>query len=183
MAEFKECVLTQKGMALLAKVQAGLCSVVLTKAASGDGSYSDGEDLTARTALKSQKQAFPIDTVTVQNSTNVYVKFTITNHPAGGTDLEHGYYIKEVGVFATDPDDGEILYCIAIAETDKWDYMPAYNDLLPSTNTVEILAEVTNASTVTIEAPNFHYLYDDDTGDKYILGIKNGLMYYEEVTE
>ena len=46
---FKEAVLTAKGIALLAKAQAGRCTIKLTKAATGDGSYSDGEALTNRT--------------------------------------------------------------------------------------------------------------------------------------
>ena len=37
---FKEAVLTAKGIALLAKAQAGRCTIKLTKAATGDGSYS-----------------------------------------------------------------------------------------------------------------------------------------------
>lgn len=76
---FKEAVLTAKGIALLAKAQAGRCTIKLTKAATGDGSYSDGEALTNRTALKSKKQEFALITVTTQNQSNVYVKFIITN--------------------------------------------------------------------------------------------------------
>ena len=57
---FKEAVLTAKGIALLAKAQAGKCAIKLTKAATGDGSYSDGEALTNRTALKSKKQEFAL---------------------------------------------------------------------------------------------------------------------------
>lgn len=34
---FKEAVLTAKGIALLAKAQAGRCTIKLTKAATGDG--------------------------------------------------------------------------------------------------------------------------------------------------
>ena len=75
---FKESVLTKKGIALLAKAQAGRCAIKLTKAAAGDGSYTSGEDLTTRTALKSQKQTFPLTTTTVQNATNVFVKFIRT---------------------------------------------------------------------------------------------------------
>lgn len=89
--------------------------------------------------------------------------------------------VKEVGIFANDPDEGEILYAIAIAETDQWDYMPAYNDLLPSTITVDFLTEVANADEVVITTPNETYLYDQTTGDKYVLGVDNGLLYFEEV--
>ena len=140
---FKESVLTKKGIALLAKAQAGRCTIKLTKAAAGDGSYTSGEDLTTRTALKSQKQTFPLTTTTVQNATNVFVKFIMSNHQDSG-DLKNGYYVKEIGIFATDPDEGEILYALAIAETDQWDYMPAFNDLLPSTITIDFLPVVSS---------------------------------------
>lgn len=179
---FKESVLTKKGIALLAKAQAGRCTIKLTKAAAGDGSYTSGEDLTTRTALKSQKQTFPLTTTTVQNATNVFVKFIMSNHQDSG-DLKNGYYVKEIGIFATDPDEGEILYALAIAETDQWDYMPAFNDLLPSTITIDFLLEVSNATDVTIQMPNKQYAYDDTTGKKYVIGIDNGLIYFQEVAE
>ena len=77
---------------------------------------------------------------------------------------------------------GEILYAIALGVEGQCDFMPSYNDLIPSTITVNFLTEVANAESVTIEMPNERYLYDEDTGDKYVLGIKSGLLYYEEVT-
>lgn len=180
---FNQAVLTKKGISLLAKAQAGRCTISLTKAVSGNGSYSSGEDLTNRTALKNQMQQFSINTVIVQNATNVYVKFIITNYKSASDYLRQGYYVKEIGLYATDPDEGEILYAIATAITDQWDYMPSYNNLLPSTITIEMLTEVANASTVEIEAPNKMYLYDDKTGEKYQLGVEDGLLYFEEVAE
>ena len=87
---FKQAVLTAKGIALLAKAQAGECTINLTKAASGNGSYSDGEALINRTSLKAQKQTFPLTTVTTQNQTNVYVKFIMTNKQDSG-NLQNGY--------------------------------------------------------------------------------------------
>lgn len=179
---FNEAVLTTKGIALLAKAQAGRCAIKLTKAETGSGSYARGEDLKARTALKSRMQTFPLNTVRTQNATNVYVKFIITNKQEGG-NLAQGYYVKEVGLFATDPDEGEILYAIATAVENQWDYMPSYNNLRPSTITLEFLTEVSNAENVTIVAPNETFLYDKATGDKYVLGIENGLIFYEEVEE
>ena len=180
---FNQAVLTTKGIALLAKAQAGRCSINLTTAVSGIGTYTAGEDLASRTALKNKMQEFSINTVVVQNRTNVYVKFIITNYPDAQHALATGYYVREIGLYATDPDEGEILYAIATAVTDQWDYMPSYNNLLPSTITIEMLTEVANASTVTIEAPNKMYLYDDNTGDKYQLGVEDGILYFEEVAE
>lgn len=162
MATFNECVLTNKGIALLAKVQDEQCKLVLTKAATGDGSYVDGEDLASKTALKSQKQEFSFSSKAVQNSSTLYLKFVITNNPEGGMPLATGYYIKEIGIFATDPDDGEILYAIATAVTDQWDYMPAYNGAMPATNTVEMFTEVSNAEEVTLEASQTLYALEED---------------------
>lgn len=179
---FNEAVLTTKGIALLAKAQAGECTIELTKAASGSGSYDDDDDLQSMTALKNQQQEFDITGVYTQNETNVYVKFIITNNPDSGA-LTTGYYVTEVGIFATDPDEGEILYAIATAIEDQWDYMPSYNSYLPATITVEFLIEVSNASEVTIVALNQTYVYDTSDGTKYVIGVEDGVLYYEEVDE
>lgn len=181
---FNEAVLTQKGIALLAKAQAAGGTITLTKAAAGAGEHASSEDLSASTVLKDKRQEFALTSVKVQNQTNVYVKFVMSNAAdKSGSSLTTGYYVKEVGIYAKGSDGVEVLYAIATAVTNQWDYMPSYNDLLPSTITVEFLTEVANASEVTIEMQNNMYLYDDTTGDKYVLGVDNGLLYYEEVEE
>ena len=149
MANFNEAVLTRKGIGLLAKAQAGQSGINLTKAASGCGSYEEGESLIEKEALKDQRQEFPLDKLSIQNSTTVSVRFTITNEQATG-NLQEGYRVKEVGIFAEDPDEGEILYALATTVEGQWDYMPAYNSLLPTYISVEFYAEVSNAANVTI---------------------------------
>ena len=76
---FKEAVLTKKGIALLAKAQVNKAKIELTKAVSGDGSYSISDDLTQRTALKAQRQEFKFVSLKRQNDTNVFIKFLIKN--------------------------------------------------------------------------------------------------------
>jgi len=161
MANFHSAVLTKDGIELLAKAQSGLTAIEFTKTATGDGVYAEGESLMEKTALKSQKQEFPINTLSIVNDATVYLKFIITNKQESG-DLTAGYYVKEVGVFANDPDKGEILYSIAIAVTDQWDYLPAYNSLLPSTITMEFYTEVANAETVYITASDGVYVLQED---------------------
>lgn len=149
MANFNAATLTKKGIALLAKAQAGQTGIEFTKAAAGDGSYGEGEALTEKEFLKNQRQEFPFDKLSVVNGSTVSMKFTITNNQESGL-LQEGYYVKEVGVFATDPDEGEVLYAIATAVENQWDYMPAYSSLMPAYITVEFYAEVSNAAEVTI---------------------------------
>lgn len=160
MANFNAAVLTAKGIALLAKAQAGQTNIEFTKAASGDGSYEAEESLLTVEALKAQRQEFPINKVSVVNDATVIVKFLITNEQNAG-NLSEGYYVKEVGIFATDPDEGEILYAIATAVENQWDYMPAYNGLLPAAITVEFFAEVSNAAEVTIRSDGAYLLVED----------------------
>ena len=165
MAQFKEAVLTRKGIALLAKAQAEEKTISFTRAVTGNGTYEDGEDISQRTELKSYQQEFAPTTIARQNETNVYVRFSITNNPSYGA-LQHGYYVTEIGLMAMDPDDGEILYGIAIAEEDKADYLPAYNNLLPAVIGVDFLIEVDNAEEVIITTDLSAYATNADLNAK-----------------
>ena len=142
--------LTTAGKALLAKAQAGQTSIKITKAQTGSGSYSSGENIEGRTALKTPKQTFPIQNKVISDADNtVILKIAITNKSETET-LSTGYDITEFGIFAQDPQKGEILYSIATASTS--DYMPAYNGVLPSVINMSYYLEVSNAENVTINS-------------------------------
>ena len=142
--------LTTAGKALLAKAQAGQTTIKITKAQTGSGSYSSGENIETRTALKTPKQTFPIQNKVISDADNtVILKIAITNKSEDST-LSTGYDITEFGIFAHDPQKGEILYSIATASTS--DYMPAYNGVLPSVINMSYYLEVSNAANVTINS-------------------------------
>lgn len=142
--------LTTAGKALLAKAQAGQTSIQITKAQTGSGSYYSGENIEGRTALKTPKQTFPIQNKVISDAENtVILKIAITNKSETET-LSNGYDITEFGIFAKDPQKGEILYSIATASTS--DYMPAYNGVLPSVINMSYYLEVSNAANVTINS-------------------------------
>ena len=112
--------LTTAGKALLAKAQAGQTSIQITKAQTGSGSYSSGENIEGRTALKNPKQTFPIQNKVISDAENtVILKIAITNKSEEET-LSTGYDITEFGIFAQDPQKGEILYSIATASTSDY---------------------------------------------------------------
>lgn len=146
--------LTKDGKALLAKAQAGKCAIQITKAQSGSGSYTSSEDISQRTALKTVKQTFPISNKVINTDSALVLKITMENNT-----LTAGYDITEFGVFASDPDKGEILYSIATASTS--DYMPAYNGVVPSVINMSYYLEVANASTVTIKSAGALALQSD----------------------
>ena len=162
MANFNTAIITEKGINLLAK--AGETTIEFTRAATGDGAYTDEEVLSERTSLKAQKQEFPISSVSVLDESTVYLRFIISNSQ-NTVNLENGYYIKEVGIFANDPDEGEILYAITTAVTDQWDYLPKYNELMPSVITMEFYTKVNNSDKVCIKAGCGAYATADDVID------------------
>ena len=142
--------LTTAGKALLAKAQAGQTSIQITKVQTGSGSYSSGENLEGRTALKTPKQTFPIQSKSISEADNTLIlKIAITNKSETET-LSTGYDITELGIFAKDPQKGEILYSIATASTS--DYMPAYNGVIPSVINLSYYLEIANAASVTINS-------------------------------
>ena len=142
--------LTKAGKALLAKAQAGQTSIQITKVQTGSGSYSSGENLEDRTALKTPKQTFPIQRKSISDADNTLIlKIAITNKSETET-LSTGYDITELGIFAKDPQKGEILYSIATASTSE--YMPAYNGVIPSVINLSYYLEVVNAASVTINS-------------------------------
>lgn len=115
MASWKPWTLTNKGQQFQAKVNAGLVDEVnYTKFAIGDGMASSLESLTE---LVNKKMDLPLKSVTPQNNT-VSFNTLITN-----TDVEEDFYCREMGLYVTDPDDGEILF--AVTTDNNPDLMPA----------------------------------------------------------
>ena len=115
MANWNGFVLTHVGAELQAKVNAGLTDLVFTKVALGDGTATG--DLQNLTDLVSRKKDLTISDISVSANV-VIVKSIITNE-----NLQTGFYMREMGLYATDPDDGEILYAVMV-DTNP-DYMPA----------------------------------------------------------
>ena len=117
MPNWNGMILTNKGRVLQAKVEAGE-TLSLTKLKLGSGIIGEGQSLETLTDLVSPEQNLGIAEKTALENGLTEIKATITN--AG---LEEGYYVRELGVFAQDPDEGEILY--AVTTDTAPDYLPA----------------------------------------------------------
>lgn len=148
MAEYYSAVLTDSGAALLAAAETGDAQIEFTKLYTGDGEYSFSEllNLVIRTALKSEKQQFPFSTIKKTEPGTVLLRTPITND-----DLETGYYVREVGVYAKNSldDSAPILYSIAVATTP--DFLPAF-DGITVTITQEFYLSISGDLELTIEA-------------------------------
>ena len=120
MAAFPKMTLTNAGQALQTKVLAGE-TLTFTRIALGDGQLN-GQPIAPLTALISQKATVEVDSVRVVNTTTAQVAGFFSN-----ADISTGFWWRETGVFAQDPDVGEILYGYTNAG-DAGDYIPTVAD-------------------------------------------------------
>lgn len=145
MGAFKSAVITTKGQALLAKVVAGTTKLEFTKIAVSENTLSD--DLASKTGIGTIKQSEKVASVVRQNGANVKVSASFSNETLGA-----GYYVRNIGLYATDPQDGEILYSISVADesTATADWMPPFNGIGVSSLLVDLVTAVSNASNVSV---------------------------------
>lgn len=144
MAEFSKLVITNKGQALLAKMIAGSGNIEFTKVSASSTAYTDAQ-LERLTSLSNVKQTSLISKVIRTNEVAIKVEAAFTN-----TELTAGYYMKALGLYAVDPDVGEILYAVT-RETSGNCYMPAYNGITVSGAYVQLVTTVGNAENVSLE--------------------------------
>lgn len=144
MAEFSKLVITSNGQALISKVLAGKQGVEFTKICASSTTYTMAQ-LEALTALSNVKQTSLVSKITRTNEVAVQVETAFTN-----TDIKTGYYMRTLGLYALDPDKGEILYAVTI-ETSGNCYMPPYNGITVSGAYVKLVTTIGNADNVSLE--------------------------------
>lgn len=144
MAEFSKLVITRKGQALLAKMIAGTENIVFTKISTSSNAY-ELEQLESLTSLSNVEQTSSISKVARTNEVAIKVEAAFTN-----TELTAGYYMNALGLYAVDPDVGEILYAVAIETTGNC-YMPPYNGVTVSGAYVQLITTIGNAENVSLE--------------------------------
>lgn len=157
MAQFRDAVITQAGIALLQKTQMQSIKLTFTKIAVGSGEYEEEESLDNVTALKNKIQEFPISSKEIVDFQTILLKSVISNN-----ELDEAYYIREIGVYANDPDNGEILYSLAVAYPGKADYFPAYDGMAPVTIGIDTYQTVSDSGNVIIQAGSGAYAAAED---------------------
>lgn len=121
MSKWPNFVITAKGEELLAKLIAGT-KLAITRAVTGTG-YVDPDTLSAQTAVSGEKQTIELRALAYTDESKAVLHCRMSN-----SGLAAGYTAMQVGVYATDPDDGEILFCLAQAEEDKGSEVPSEAD-------------------------------------------------------
>jgi hypothetical protein len=119
MAKFGGLTLTQGGRTLLGKALAGK-ELKFTYVMSGDGFLPDEQEIYDLTGMINPIRDLPIHSAEPTGVGTATIQAIMNN-----ADLTTGYFVREIGLFALDPDDEtEILYAYCNAG-DKADFMPA----------------------------------------------------------
>lgn len=134
MANYNGMVLTKKGRDLQAKAEAGT-KLVFTRVKIGDGQGGDYDTLND---LVKPKKNLIINSVKAEGDGLCRIRTHITN-----IGLETGLFVYEIGLFANDPDVGEILYGVTTATTP--DYLPPAGGTTLVNHQFDIIVIVGNA--------------------------------------
>lgn len=167
MSDWNSAILTKKGLNLQAKVEAGETLLNVTKIQLGSGILDANEDSSNLIALKKSEKDIEISDKIPQDGGLCTISGVISNQ-----DINIGFYVKEMGLFATDPDEGEILYMYTT--DNKPDYLPAkstnkvvnasYNIDVAISNSELITAKINQVGLVTVEIMQ-HNITEHDSSE------------------
>lgn len=143
MAEFKRVVITRKGQALMAKLMSGSGTTHFTAIKVSDSSFNE-DQLEGLTSIGNVKQTVSISKADRTNNVAAEVEGAISN-----TNLTVGYYMRTLGLYAQDPDEGEILYAVTIAS--QAGYMPPFNGKTTSGAFFRITTTIGNADNLNVQ--------------------------------
>ena len=147
MAVFGGLMLTNKGRSLFAKAQAGK-ELKIKRVVIGDGELGGTESLLGLEQLKHEIVSFNIANIKTVNDKIAKILFVLKNE-----DIATGFYWRELGVIAEDPDTKEdILYCYGNAR-DNGDYIGAGGgvDLLEKYINIDLIIENVQNVTAVID--------------------------------
>ena len=109
MATWDNVVYTTQGLNLMAKLQTG-AALEITRAIGSDGHVS-ADALPALTEITA-KQTLTLSDAIYKGNGQALLPVTLYNR-----GLTEGYPLRQIGIYATDPDDGEVLMLVAQSET------------------------------------------------------------------
>ena len=135
-------VLTEAGRVLQAKVEAMKSSLQITKIKLGDG-LETMEEVDSLTDLVSPQVSLGVSSAVQKGQTA-----TITGVVTSST-LTVGFYCREWGLFAEDPDIGEILYMITIDSVPEW--LPPSSEIAQISATYAMNIAVANATNIIVD--------------------------------
>ncbi|WP_295163452.1 phage tail-collar fiber domain-containing protein [Selenomonas sp. F0473] len=143
MGNWSNHILTKRGRELRAKVESGRCKLSITKMKIGDGGENIGE-IEQLTDLRSPKLILSITHCAVSEADANICNVTAI---ASSENVDNSFLVTELGLYADDPDIGEILYMVGLDSIP--DTIPNKNSSAPVTLTYQMNIVSSNAANIT----------------------------------
>ena len=138
MSAFGGLIMTNRGRILQAKAQTGI-ELKYTRFGLGDGALGNSQIIELN-ALKHEVISLPIGKLKVSSGTAIVGSILNNNN------ISSGFYFREIGIFATDPDIGEILYCYGNAGN--------LAEYIPAGGGADVVEKAIDVQVLTGNAPN-----------------------------
>ncbi|MDE6053154.1 MAG: hypothetical protein K2G55_05210, partial [Lachnospiraceae bacterium] len=164
MTKFEGCYLTNAGRSMV--YDNGLPNITFTRAVTGSGIYTSKEDIPDMTELKEQRQEFGLDGFSEGEDCTVNIKFKINN-----TELQEGYQLSEIGIYAKSGDGEEVLYCVGYAIDGHTEEVPAHDGTITYYMAVTIDTVISNDANVSIV-----YSEEHEWAKEYIDSVLAGIL-------
>lgn len=177
-------ILTSAGQQLLSNVIAGNDTITFTSMVGSSHNYANA-DIVALTSLIEIKQSCSIESVTINPDNNTSVEITSI---FDNSSLYQGYYVRTIGLYATDSSNNEILYAVAI-NNDESDYLHASGSGTTESIMYKLITTISNTNNVTIQTSSSGYassldlsqhtsqkVFNDSTG-------AHGIRYYNNALQ
>lgn len=132
-----------KGVALIAKVLAGKCKMNYTRAAVGKGTIPEGKN--PKTMTQPADYVMEAKIAAVTNPVNGECQVTVQ---INSSDVEKGFFVTGILLYAQDPDEGEIPYTYLMLENGP-EWIRPSSSVVGKLATFEIIAAVGDVDTVT----------------------------------
>lgn len=133
--------ITDNGQKLLARIAAGETTAVFTRIGTTDDQYADDE-LQHLSALENIRQQADIVNVDVKDDTTIVISGYVDNK-----ELEKGYYVAAVGIFAKAQGEEEILY--GVSQVSNRPFLPGYSETLTGIS-IRFTLKVGNSSNIMV---------------------------------
>lgn len=134
--------ITDKGLKLLAKALAKEVVICFTRVDSGDGYLPEGADPYKIESLFHPVRDLPLLSMDVEGTGVAVIKCVQSNQ-----GLAEEYWCREIGVYATDPDEGEILYSYCNMG-ERADFIPAEGGSVAMQYVLALISIISRASKV-----------------------------------
>ena len=151
--------ITDAGHAAIQAALDGNYPLIFTSIKTGNGSYTEGEDVTGMTALKSLKNTYAIGSKETDEA-GVTLGAVLVNYDGEETIVATSYKINEIGLFCT-VNGTEYLYAVAAVPDNGGREMPGYDTtnltqivqtwFVAYTNDLEIQVDMTGAFALALD--------------------------------